>query len=212
MGGELSLGLLLDDQRQNHVDGRALPGGTVDTELALQLADTFAHSSDTDAEQRVSAIAMQRRRHADAVIAECQTNLRRRAIDGNCHRTSFGMAVHVGQRFLCDAEEGELDFLGKTLKITRDGEIHGDSAAFSEEPDVGTQADGESGDFGERESEDAAGDSGGNEDTAALEAIGPDESYELREAVGGTKIQRLKITRIMIDIRLRDSARRAHSV
>jgi HSP20 family molecular chaperone IbpA len=39
-------------------------------------------------------------------------------------------------------------------------------------------------DFGDSECEDAAGDSGGNEDSGDLQAIGPNESYELRDGGG----------------------------
>jgi hypothetical protein len=57
----------------------------------------------------------------------------------------FGAAVHVSERFLGDAEQGEFHFLGEALEIVGDGEIHHDAASLGEEPDVGTETDGKAG-------------------------------------------------------------------
>jgi hypothetical protein len=51
MGGRTSLRSLFDDQRQIHLNGGALAGGTVDVELALELVDALAHAGNSDAEK-----------------------------------------------------------------------------------------------------------------------------------------------------------------
>src|SRR5271156_1456537 len=108
MDGRMSFSLLFDDQRKNHVNGRAFPGSTVNAELALQLADPFAHSGNSDAEERISAIVVRRRGHSNAVVADGEADMRRRAINENLHGTRLRVAMHVGQGFLRNAEQGEL--------------------------------------------------------------------------------------------------------
>src|SRR5579863_194105 len=95
--GSVSLTRPCDSQRQTHVNRRTFARRAVDAELALQLADALAHSSNADTEKRISAIAVQRRGHSNAVVADRQADLRRRAFNGDLDRTRFGVAVHVGE-------------------------------------------------------------------------------------------------------------------
>src|ERR1700733_8179203 len=146
-----SFGFLLDDQWdqraqwQRDLNGGAFSGSAVDVELALELGDALAHAGDSDSEKRISAIAVRGQRHADAVVADGEAYLRRCATDGNLDSASLGVAVHVGEGFLRDAEQRELDFLGKAPEVFGDGEINRDAAALREEANVGTEADGEPG-------------------------------------------------------------------
>jgi hypothetical protein len=139
--------LLVDqcDQRQSHLNAGAFAGGVENVRLAPELVDALAHAGNSDAEKRISAIAVRRQGHADAVVTDGKAYLCRCTFDGNLDCARLGVAVHVGERLLRDAEEGEFYFLGKALEIFGEGEIHRDAAALREEANIGAETDGETG-------------------------------------------------------------------
>ena len=78
MSGRISLGPLFDDHWRSHLNSGAFAGGAGNVDLALRLVDALAHAGNSDAEKRISAVAVRGQRHADAVVADGKAYLRGR--------------------------------------------------------------------------------------------------------------------------------------
>jgi hypothetical protein len=76
---------------------------------------------------------------AHAVVLDINEQGGAPALDTNDGRDGVGVAMHVGQRFLDDAEDGQFKFFFEPAKAISDAEGHGDAAAVGEKFCVGIQ-------------------------------------------------------------------------
>src|SRR6266566_3570983 len=102
-------------------------------EMPAQLPDSLPHALNThagDGRSRRFRVAVCGK--AMALIANLQGHFL--SVPPHTHLRGFasGMAVHIGERFLHDAEDGDLHLPGKAPEFGGELEVHVDSAALRE--------------------------------------------------------------------------------
>src|SRR5580658_674976 len=83
------------DEWQSDLNRGAFAGRAENVELALELVDAFAHAGNSDAEKRISAIAVRGQGHADAVVTDGKAYPCRCTVNGNHDHACLGVTVNV---------------------------------------------------------------------------------------------------------------------
>src|SRR3984957_7008484 len=103
-------------------------------EVAAELADAFAHALEADAATFGRTWSG---RETLAPVAHFQADFAGGASDADAGARAAGMAVHVGERFLHDAEDGGFAFAGEAAEVRRQLDFDRNVAAlgkFFDEP------------------------------------------------------------------------------
>src|SRR5271155_326601 len=138
IGFEVILDLLCGDGKQC-ADGGAGSGSADDVKLPAKLVDPFADAGDANAEGYLSWSAGKNVKDSDAVVLDLHHDRFGVAFDSYARRGGSGVTMNVGQRFLHDTKNSELQFFFQAAKVIGDVNLHGNSSAFREKLRVRTE-------------------------------------------------------------------------
>lgn len=116
-----------------------------DVKLAVKLVDPFTNSGNPNAERNLRLITGKNMEDSDSIVFNFNHDSGRAAFDTDRRGSSSGVTMNVGQRFLHNAKNGEFQRVLQTAEITRDMDLHGDSATLLEKFRVRTEGRNEAG-------------------------------------------------------------------
>ena len=92
------------------------PPGRVYPDLATELRQSFSHPAQTDAGRGTSVKKRQNlRRNASSIIRNCQGDVSIARENSNTHRLGCRVTVHIGERFLQNTKQCDLDLSGQAF-------------------------------------------------------------------------------------------------
>jgi hypothetical protein len=109
----------------------------------MQLVDALTNSGDPDAERHLGRGFRNHVKDADAVVLNFDRYGRGVAFDTHARGVRSSMTMNIGERFLDDAEDRELEFIFETAKILADANLYGNSTALGEKFSVRSERNGE---------------------------------------------------------------------
>jgi hypothetical protein len=124
-------------------DSRAAAAGSPDSEDTLVLLDAFTHAGDSDTLTDFGSFIGMGYADADAVIGDLERNGIGGLLDADDAIPGFGVAMNIGERFLDDAEQSDLQFAGHAFVVRGNLEADAKAGTIGEAADVSVERSGE---------------------------------------------------------------------